>query len=57
MYFPVRFGEAYRFSLNGQVVHYEVSFVQTIDPEGGIQLWFRYEFDSCLNQVGFWMGI
>jgi len=55
--FPVRFGEVYQHSLAGEVVHYQVSFVQTIDPEGGIQLWFYYHLDSCLNVVDMWMGI
>lgn len=57
VYFPVRFADIYQHSVDGQVVHYQVSFVQTIDPEGGIQLWFYYDLDSCLDHLGFWMGI
>ena len=55
--FPIRFGEIYRHSMNGQVVHYQVRFNQMIDLEGGIQLWFYYDLDSCLNVIGFEMGI
>jgi hypothetical protein len=55
--FPVRFGEIYQYSLNGEVVHTQISFVQTIDPEGGIQLWFYYQLDSCLNITDTMIGI
>lgn len=57
VYFPVRFGEIYQYSLDGQVVHTQVSFNQMIDPEGGIQVWFYYQLDSCLNVVDVWVGI
>lgn len=57
-YLPrMQFAEILRYSLAGEVVHYEVRFVQTIDPECGVQLHVRIDLDSCLNQVDLWAGI
>jgi len=55
--YPIRLGEVYRYSLNGQVVHYEARFNQMLDLEGGIQLIFVYDLDSCGSVLNFWMGI
>ncbi|MBW2526251.1 MAG: hypothetical protein JRI23_18870 [Deltaproteobacteria bacterium] len=45
--FPVRFGQVEVFTVDGEPIGYEVELVQTIDPEGGIQLWIVYSVDSC----------
>jgi hypothetical protein len=44
--FPVRFAEVTIFSAKGVPVLYEVRFVQTIDPEGGIQVWYVFTLDQ-----------
>jgi hypothetical protein len=48
--FPVRFSEELEvWMLNGEVVKYELRYLQMLDPEGGSQLHTVYELDSCLT--------
>jgi hypothetical protein len=44
--FPVRFAEVEILLHDGVPVLYTVRFVQTIDPEGGIQMWYVFTLDT-----------
>jgi hypothetical protein len=46
--FPVRFAEVEIISSGSNPVRYVVRFVQTLDPECGVQLWLVFTLDSSL---------
>lgn len=49
--YPIRWAEVEIYSLNGDTVGYVVRFVQTIDPECGVQLHILYWLDTCYTEL------
>lgn len=55
--FPIRFAELNVYIQGDVTVGYVVRFVQTVDPEYGIQLHIRYTLDSCYGVRDVYHGI
>ncbi|MBW2459117.1 MAG: hypothetical protein JRI68_31755 [Deltaproteobacteria bacterium] len=51
--YPVNFAQEFEaWSVDGVPVRYDIPYFQTMDPEGGIQLWIVVTIDADYQVIG-----